>query len=302
MTVSNSFDYFTIKGYNKSKVGKKTKEIGQKRAMAMINYIEKHLKTFSVRPHRHNYWEIIYVTEGEGTIKTANLQVINYKKGELLCIPPYLTHLNDSSTGFKNIHFTIEDWEPNRQEPFLIPQSDFLKDFYSVLKLTYRYFHQFPIDHPINIAFSTSVETFLNELIKQSHAHNITQIIIHEIISHYRETDFDLEQTYKLVPLSKDHIRRVFIKEHGISPSQFLLQKRLSLAKKLLSQKADGYLRVNEIAVTCGFEDPAYFCRVFKRATGMSPNKYQLQILESNKVYPSPKENKGFLTLYDIFE
>jgi quercetin dioxygenase-like cupin family protein len=142
MTVSNSFDYFTIKGYNKSKVGKKTKEIGQKRAMAMINYIEKHLKTFSVRPHRHNYWEIIYVTEGEGTIKTANLQVINYKKGELLCIPPYLTHLNDSSTGFKNIHFTIEDWEPNRQEPFLIPQSDFLKDFYSVLKLTYRYFNR----------------------------------------------------------------------------------------------------------------------------------------------------------------
>ena len=255
--------------------------------MAIINYIEKHLKTFTVKPHKHHYWEIIYVTDGVGTIETTDKHIIEYKKGETICIPPHLQHVNNSSVGFKNIHFTIEDWNPPIQKPFLVPASDLSKDLYSVLKLTYRYFHQFSMDHPINLAYTNTVEAFLNTLIQQSNSANITQIIIHEIINHYTDEKFDLEQAYKLVPLSKEHIRKLFIKEHGISPSKFLLQKRLTLAKQLLSKKEDGYLRINEIAETCGFEDHAYFCRVFKRETGLAPNEFQLKLLEDNKIYPT---------------
>lgn len=254
--------------------------------MAIINYIEKHLKTFTVKPHEHHYWEIIYVTDGVGRIETTDKQVIEYKKGETICIPPHLQHINNSSIGFKNIHFTIEDWNPPIQAPILIPVSDSSKDFYSVLKLTYRYFHQLPANHPINLAFAASVEAFLNSIIQQSEAYNITQIIVHEIINHYTQAKFDLDSAYKLVPLSKEHLRKLFIKEHGISPSKFLLQKRLSLAKQLLSKKEAGYLRINEIAETCGFDDQAYFCRVFKRETGLTPNEFQLKLLEDNKVYP----------------
>ncbi|MBO5480895.1 MAG: helix-turn-helix domain-containing protein [Clostridia bacterium] len=254
--------------------------------MAIINYIEKHLKTFTVKSHKHNYWEIIYVTEGVGTIETEDAHVIEYKKGEMICIPPNIRHINNSSLGFKNIHFTIEDWNPPLQTPLLIPYSDSSKDFYTVLKLTYRYFHQLPANHPINLAFTHSIEAFLNRLIQQSEAYNITQIIVHEIINHYTETKFDLDEAYKLVPLSKEHLRKLFIKEHGISPSKFLLQKRLTLAKQLLSKKEDGYLRINEIAEACGFDDHAYFCRVFKKETGLAPNEFQLRLLEDNKIYP----------------
>ncbi len=259
--------------------------------MAIINYIEKHLKTFAVKAHKHDYWEIIYVTEGVGRIETEDKHVIEYKKGEMICIPPNIKHINNSSIGFKNIHFTIEDWNPPIQSPLLIPASDSSKDFYSVLKLTYRYFHQLPANHPINLAFTTAVEAFLNSLIQQSEAYNITQIIVHEIINHYTETKFKLDTAYQLVPLSKEHLRKLFIKEHGISPSKFLLQKRLSLAKQLLSQKENGYLRINEIAETCGFDDHAYFCRVFKKETGLAPNEFQLVLLDDNKIYPFT-ENK----------
>ena len=256
--------------------------------MAIINYIEKHLKTFTVKTHKHNYWEIIYVTEGVGAIETEDNHVIKYKKGEMICIPPNLNHINTSSIGFKNIHFTIEGWTPPIQSPILVPASDSLKDFYGILKLTYRYFHQFPIEHPINVAFTSSVEAFLNALIQQSDAQNLTQLIVHEIINHYTESKFNLDEAYKLVPFSKEYIRKLFIKEHGISPSKFLLQKRLTLAKQLLSKKEDGYLRINEIAETCGFDDHAYFCRVFKRETGYTPNEFQLHLLDKNKIDPPP--------------
>ena len=216
--------------------------------MALINYLEKHLKTFAVKSHQHNHWEVIYITDGVGTIETEDNQVLEYKKGETICIPPYLRHINNSSIGFKNIHLTIEDWNPPIQKPFLIPESDSSKDFSTILKLAYRYFHQLPLTHPINLAYTNTIEAFLNTLVQQSSSASIT---------------------------------------HGVSPSKLLLQKRLTLAKLLLSKKADGYLRINEIAETCGFVDHAYFCRVFKKETGFTPNEFQLKPLEENKIYPS---------------
>ena len=253
--------------------------------MAIINYIEKHLKTFSVKPHLHNYWEVIFVTDGNGVLQTTDGKTINYKKGETICIPPGVTHSNKSSLGFKNIHFTLEDWTPFTNEPFLIPESESSKDFYSVLKLAYRYFHQLSLNHPINISFMQTIVSFLNVLITQSTTACVTQGLISQIINHYTEESFNLEDAYKSIPLSKEYIRKIFIKEHGVSPSKFLLQKRLTLAKQLLNKKDDGYLRINEIAQTCGFSDHAYFCRVFKKETGLTPNEFQLSLIRNNKIY-----------------
>lgn len=255
--------------------------------MAIINYFEQHLKTFTVPPHKHNHWEIIYVTEGVGTIETEDNTIIQYKKGETICIPPHLQHANYSSHGFQNLHLTLEDWNPPIQQPFLIPASDLSKDFYSILKSSYRYFHQFPASHPLNLAYTNIVEAFLNTLTQQKSHTNITQIIINEIINNYTDSDFNLEDAYKLVPLSKEHTRKLFIKEHGISPSKYLLQKRLALAKQLLLKKDDGYLNIHKIAETCGFDDQSYFCRVFKKETGVTPNEFQPTLLNDNKIYHS---------------
>lgn len=253
--------------------------------MAFINYIEKHLTTFTVKYHMHSFWEIIYVTEGAGTIKTNDNQVIEYKKGETICIPPNVHHTNLSTDGFKNIHFTVEGWTPPFNCPILIPASDSGKDLLNILKLTYRYFHQLPINDPINIALTNSAISFLDSLIHKSEAYNITQVLVHEIINRYTEISFDLDKAYKLIPLSKEHVRKLFVKEHGISPSKFLQQKRITLAKQLLSKKENESFRVNEIAEACGFSDPAYFCRLFKKETGFSPNKFQMKLLKNNKIY-----------------
>lgn len=195
--------------------------------------------------------------------------------------------MNHSSQGFQNLHLTLEDWNLPIQQPFLIPISDLSKDFYAILKLAYRYFHQFPASHPLNLAYTNVIESFLNTLTQQESPSKITQIIINEIINNYTDSHFNLEQAYKLVPLSKEHTRKLFIKEHGISPSKYLLQKRLALAKQLLLKKDDGYLYINKIAETCGFDDQAYFCRVFKKETGVAPNEFQLNLLNDNKIYLS---------------
>ena len=132
---------------------------------------------------------------------------------------------------------------------------------------------------------TNAIVSLLNHLLNQADSYKITQAPVNEIINRYTDCNFDLDEAYALLPLSKEHIRKLFIKEYSISPSQYLKRKRLELAKQLLAQKEDGGLRINEIAETCGFADAAYFSRIFKKETGCSPNEYQLKLLENNKIY-----------------
>lgn len=251
--------------------------------MATINYIERHLKTFSVKPHKHNYWEIIYVTEGSGTITVENKYVINYKKGETVFIPPQMKHVNNSSVGFKNIHLTLENWLTTIKLPTLIPDTETSKDLLSLLKLAYKYFHKFPINNPINISLTNGIVALLDYLTANPEANNTTQIVAEYILNNFPETDLSLDNVYNLIPLSKEYIRKLFIKEYGISPLQFLNKQRIDFAKKLLSKSDYKHLRINEIAFNCGFEDAAYFSRLFKKETGFSPKSFNLQLLTDNK-------------------
>ena len=253
--------------------------------MATINYIEEHLKTFNVGTHYHSYWEIIYVTSGQGKIETETNETINYTKGDLICIPPLLKHSNTSNIGFKNIHLTITDWIAESTKPILVRNSHFGNDLYLLLDIAYRYFHQLESSHPLNLSLTDSIVAMLDFLIKtKSKVNNTTQVMITEIINNYTNPDFNLESSYKLIPLSKEYIRKTFISENGISPLQFLTQKRIELAKQLLAKKEHN-LRINEIANSCGFYDAAYFSRIFKKETGFAPSDFQLNLLENNKIY-----------------
>jgi transcriptional regulator GlxA family with amidase domain len=53
---------------------------------------------------------------------------------------------------------------------------------------------------------------------------------------------------------------------------EYVLKTRLAAAAELLSATE---LSVTEIGVRCGFSSPAYFSRVFKEETGLSPLRYR---------------------------
>lgn len=55
------------------------------------------------------------------------------------------------------------------------------------------------------------------------------------------------------------------------SPNNYLLNTRITYAKKLL-QEPDA--RVSDVAYRCGFSDPKYFSRCFKKLTGCLPKDY----------------------------
>jgi len=72
--------------------------------------------------------------------------------------------------------------------------------------------------------------------------------------------------------LSKNALYRLFREEFGTTVGDFLLQKRISMARALLLESDH---TLGSIAERCGFSDYNYFIRVFKKATGTTPLQYR---------------------------
>ncbi len=75
------------------------------------------------------------------------------------------------------------------------------------------------------------------------------------------------------IHMSKNHLSYLFQKETGHSFSDYLSDLRIAKAKELLN--GSKRYTVSEIAEMTGFSDTGYFCKVFKKSTGMSPNHYR---------------------------
>ena len=254
--------------------------------MAIINYIEKHLKTFTVKQHKHLFWEIIYVTDGKGVFTFENGEKLPYQKGQIVCIPPNLYHVNTSSVGFKNIHLTLDSWTPSVNRPILIQASNSSKDLYTLMELAYKYFQLASEQSELLLSLARAIVASLDFLINAPPISKTSQTVQEAIINNYTDCDFSLDSVYASIPYSKEYVRKIFIKEHGLSPLAYLTEKRIDRAKQLLLRRNsnDSNYSIKEIAETCGFSDQLYFSRCFKKITGVAPKAYKLTILENNKV------------------
>jgi AraC-like DNA-binding protein len=84
--------------------------------------------------------------------------------------------------------------------------------------------------------------------------------------------DMPLEDIAKSLNISYTSFRRTFREHTGASPHQYRLHFKISGARELL-RSTD--LRVKEISYRCGFDDEQYFCRIFKRQTGNTPVEFR---------------------------
>ena len=91
------------------------------------------------------------------------------------------------------------------------------------------------------------------------------------IQQHYART-LSRAEIAATVGVSEDYLSRIFAKETGVSPWEYLNRYRVQQAKRVLRETQKN---VTWIAAQVGFEDPAYFSRVFQRIVGCSPREYR---------------------------
>ncbi|NWK56796.1 AraC family transcriptional regulator [Verrucomicrobiaceae bacterium N1E253] len=85
--------------------------------------------------------------------------------------------------------------------------------------------------------------------------------------------DLSLAVLADLEGVSKTYFSDQFYEHSGVRPSEYIAHKREVRARELL---ATTLLNMSEIGHAIGIPDQAYFCRFFKKRTGIAPKKYRL--------------------------
>lgn len=91
------------------------------------------------------------------------------------------------------------------------------------------------------------------------------------IHSSYTKENISIPFLSGMCNMSETYFRQIFMATFGISPIKYINQLKIGRAKELLLSKM---YSVNEISSLSGFFDTSYFCREFKKATGVSPSEY----------------------------
>ena len=86
------------------------------------------------------------------------------------------------------------------------------------------------------------------------------------------DKQINISKHFESIGYSYHHLRHSFKEIYGISPSQYLLKKRIDIAKKLLL--TDEY-SLEEISAKCGFNSVSHFVSNFKRETETTPAKFR---------------------------
>ena len=96
--------------------------------------------------------------------------------------------------------------------------------------------------------------------------------LVVELIQVNLTSKINLKVVAETVGLSMTSLYRLFKKEIGISPVEYIILERIKLAKQLLQDQS---MYVKNVSYEAGFEDANYFIRAFKLHEGITPKQYQ---------------------------
>ena len=112
--------------------------------------------------------------------------------------------------------------------------------------------------------------------------------VLKDIEEHVTDPEYVVYDAIRATGYSDSYFRKLFRKENGVSPLEYLGLKRLEHAKKLMRQHMDS-MSLTEYAIQSVFSDPGNFARFFKKVTGESPRNYLDRIIKEAK----EKNDKG---------
>jgi AraC-like DNA-binding protein len=79
----------------------------------------------------------------------------------------------------------------------------------------------------------------------------------------------DFHEFASSLGMSYSRFRSLFKNTTGIAPHQFVLNERIACAKRLLKNPA---IEIKTVGYKTGFRSSSYFCKCFRRKTGISPS------------------------------
>ena len=94
---------------------------------------------------------------------------------------------------------------------------------------------------------------------------------LEQLDSNFTDNSMTVGALAEACGISQVYFRKIFQEQFGISPRQYIINRRLEYAKKLLQS---GQLSVTEVAERCGFYEQCHFSRSFTKRFGVAPRNF----------------------------
>lgn len=242
--------------------------------MNNILFVGEHPRTYDVRWHKHDFWELVYCTSGQGAFKFENGAVMNYRAGEAVAIPPNELHANSSQEGFTNIHLTIQDPSFPFRGSFLV--SDDTERHLEIAFSQAKYYFSSDVRKRelVLAALGELISSYMIVYHSNREFSEPVDQIRTSIIQNYADPAYALDEAIRRMPFNYDYLRKLFKKEMGVTPLEYMIRLRMKKAETMLTAMWNNEYSIAEVAEQCGFDDALYFSRVFKKNFGCSPSKF----------------------------
>ncbi|MDQ2771369.1 MAG: AraC family transcriptional regulator [Bacteroidota bacterium] len=121
------------------------------------------------------------------------------------------------------------------------------------------------------------MQTQARQLIFHDYARHLTTHRFAAVVGYIKEhlaDNLTIDKLSALACMSKATFFRVFKREFGLTPVEFIIRERLGEAKRLLRHPLAS---VAEVCLRAGFNNVSYFQSLFKKYEGMTPGAYKRQ-------------------------
>lgn len=244
----------------------------------------------ALKPHtsrRENLasYLFIMVTEGSGSLDYNN-KTYDLKKGccaFIDCKKPHSHYTEKDLWSIKWAHFygpnlgSIYDKYIQRGGQFVF-KSRALRIYDSILREIYGYAGS--DDSLRDMKIYSSLTRLITALMEESLDASVPaksrkrQNLQH--IKDYLDQNYNkritLDELSEKFFINKFYLTRIFKEQFGVSVNNYIQQKKITNAKKLLRFSN---LTIEEIANECGVEDSNYFSRMFKKIERLTPCQYR---------------------------
>lgn len=231
-------------------------------------------------------YQLLYITQGKGLFMSSKCSNSSINEGNMFLLFPgeWHSYKPDIDTGWdeywigfngENIDKKLQANFFNKQKPvFNVGLRNELVNMYiqaiSIAREQEAGFQQQLagiVDYLLGSAYTYDKSSSFEEM-RVTKQMNKAKLIIQENLN----TNISPEEISRKLNISYSWFRKIFKQYTGFSPLQYIMEMKIQRSKELLTNSD---LSNIEIAYKLGFDNPNYFCTIFKRRTKVTPMKYR---------------------------
>ena len=240
------------------------------------------------KPQTLPVWAAAFCVSGSGALLLDGSS-IPLKKGDAAVAPPNTAHRIAADEGAQIICLHLDQALLPFREPAVLPWdgTPHLQNAFEAAHFHYR--SDSRNRSALLETYGRLIACYLAAVQKPGSVSKASMLIEREINSKFNDPGFELDAYMKGLPFNYDYLRKLFQKETGVTPLQYLNGLRLQFAAEALSSVHGQSSTMADIARMSGFREPLYFSRMFKKRYGVSPSFFR-QEKERDHLSPEPSQ------------